>query len=153
MSRDIADLAPCMRPAATEFVAQCLAVGLPVLITQTHRTDEEQQRLYDQGRTTPGKIVTNAKPGDSPHNPVKGFPGLAFDIAFRVLETGGVTWEEPRPGGWEEAGRIAESLGLVWGGRWKKFPDRPHFEWPDWRKVAVGGDPSGGSSPSGARTG
>jgi hypothetical protein len=28
---------------------------------------------------------------------------------------------------YEEAGKIGESVGLVWGGRWK-IPDYPHFQ-------------------------
>src|SRR3990172_7292516 len=104
MSRDIATLHSCMRDVAVEFVSKCAERGLMVVITQTHRTDAEQQALYDQGRVRPGKIVTNAKPGQSPHNP-DGCPfGLAFDIAFLQPETGGITWEEPRPGGWGGAG-------------------------------------------------
>lgn len=153
MSRDIQDLATCMQPVAIAFKARCAEAGLPIVITQTHRTDEEQQALYDQGRVRPGKIVTNARPGSSAHNPPNQFPGLAFDIAFFIPETGYLTWEEARPGAWEEVGSIGESLGLVWGGRWPRFQDKPHFEWPEWRKVVAGGDPTDGSSRSGETTG
>jgi len=31
---------------------------------------------------------------------------------------------------WYEMGAIAEACGLVWGGRWKRFPDFPHLEMP-----------------------
>ncbi len=147
MSRDVADLHPCLRPVAVEFVERCAAIGLPVFITHTHRTDAEQQALYNQGRTTPGKIVTRAKPGQSPHNPPNGFPGLAFDVAFKKQ---GNPYEEPRPGAWKEIGVLGESLGLIWGGSWAEpKTDRPHFEWPDWRQVAAGGDPTPGSAVSG----
>ena len=30
---------------------------------------------------------------------------------------------------YEEAGKIFEKHGFIWGGRWSK-PDRPHIEWP-----------------------
>lgn len=49
------------------------------ILTCTHRSNEEQNDLYAQGRTKPGKIVTNAKAGQSPHNFL---PARAFDIAF-----------------------------------------------------------------------
>jgi len=39
------------------------------------RTMKEQQDLYDQGRTKPGKIVTKAKPGTSAHQ-----HGIAIDF-------------------------------------------------------------------------
>lgn len=144
MSRDVQDLAECMRPVAVEFCARCAEAGFNVLITQTRRTAEEQQALYDQGRVRPGKVVTKARPGESPHN-----FGLAFDVAFRVPETGDVTWD----GDWDRVGAIGERLGLVWGGRFHSFPDRPHFEWPEWRYVAAGADPTDGKSRSGGPTG
>lgn len=149
MSRDLADLAPYVAEVAKELLAACYAKGLFLIITQTKRTVAEQQALYDQGRIRDGKIVTNARPGDSPHCPPNDFPALAFDVAFKVPESGIVTWEPPEGRSWFEVGRIGESLGLVWGGSWKGFPDRPHFEWADWRQVAAGGDPTGGSVASG----
>ena len=139
MSRDIQDLAPCMQGVAIGFKAACLKVGIPIVIVQTYRTKEEQDALYAQGRRTPGKIVTHAKGGDSPHN-----VHLALDCAFLLPESGGVSWEPPYPHTWEEVGKIGEAQGLVWGGRFKAFPDLGHFEWPDWRDVAAGADPTGG---------
>lgn len=153
MSRDLADLAPYVAEAAREFLARCAADGLFLVVTQTKRTPAEQQTLYDQGRTRPGKIVTNAKPGASPHCPSGDGPALAFDVAFRVPETGEVTWDPQEGRSWAEVGAIGESLGLEWGGRWTGFPDRPHFQWPNWRQVAAGADPTGGKSVAGEATG
>jgi peptidoglycan L-alanyl-D-glutamate endopeptidase CwlK len=97
---------------------RCASQGISILLTQGLRTFEEQAALYAQGRTAPGKVVTNARPGDSLHN-----YGRAFDIAFRKPD-GSVTWDGP----WSKVGAIGESLGLTWGGRWRSFPDRPHFQ-------------------------
>ncbi len=36
---------------------------------------------------------------------------------------------------WERYGRLAELLGLEWGGRWKRV-DRPHVEAKGWRVLA-----------------
>lgn len=134
MSRDLNTLAQCLQPVAHTFADQCAERGLPIRFTHTRRTDAEQQALYDQGRTTPGRIVTHAKPGQSPHN-----FGLAFDVVFLDTTTQApwdITWDLPgREDEWEAIGAIGEALGLVWGGRWKT-PDRPHFEWPNWRTVA-----------------
>jgi peptidoglycan L-alanyl-D-glutamate endopeptidase CwlK len=132
MSRKIEDLDPKMRPLAAEFQKRAWAAGLPVVFTQTRRSLEEQDALYAQGRTVPGKIVTNAPGGSSPH-----CPGLAFDVAFQAPEKQ-VTWDEPRPGAWDELGAIGTTIGLVWGGGWKHFVDRPHFEFEDWRVAARG---------------
>ena len=46
-------------------------------VTQGLRTIAEQDELYAQGRTKPGKIVTNAKGGKSNHN-----SGLAIDVCI-----------------------------------------------------------------------
>ena len=135
MSRNIEDLDPRMQPLALELVGRCMAQGLPIVITQTRRTMEEQQALYDQGRVRPGKIVTQARPGQTAHN-----YGLAFDVAFIIPETGEITWDEPRSGAWYDVGRIGEGLGLIWGGRWRKFPDRPHFELANWRSAGLSTD-------------
>ena len=43
------------------------------------RTMATQQALWDQGRTTPGEIVTNAKPGSSAHN-----YGMALDVMVLI---------------------------------------------------------------------
>jgi peptidoglycan L-alanyl-D-glutamate endopeptidase CwlK len=97
-----------------------------VRITHTLRTLDEQAHLYMQGRTMPGRIVTYAKPGSSAHN-----YGMAFDFCFA-----GKTLEEcyPKdPARWDRVGLVGESVGLAWGGRWKKLKDRPHFERPEWK--------------------
>ena len=133
MSRRIEDLSEEMQEHARDFLAAAEASGFSVLITQTKRTPAEQDALYEQGRTRPGKIVTNAQAGETPHCPPGDVPALAFDIAFREEGTGWITWDEPHPGGWEEIGVIGESAGLEWGGRWTKFQDRPHFQMRHWR--------------------
>ena len=48
-------------------------------ITSTLRSFAEQTALYNQGRTTAGQVVTNAKAGQSNHN-----FGLSFDFALIV---------------------------------------------------------------------
>ncbi len=101
---------------ARELVARASAAGFPIAVTQTLRTYEEQARLYAQGRTLPGPIVTHAPAGYSYHN-----FGRAFDVAF--VRGPGLSWSGP----WEPLGDLAENLGLEWGGRWK-HPDTDHFQ-------------------------
>ncbi len=57
--------------------------GLDVWIVQGMRTIEQQNELYEQGRTKgkKGKTVTNAKGGESYHN-----YGLAVDVVFHGSE-------------------------------------------------------------------
>lgn len=91
------------------------------MITQAYRTKAEQDALYAQGRTKPGKIVTNAKGGYSNHN-----YGLSFD--YVPLDGTRAIWDANNPL-WSKFGLIGESLGLEWGARWKQLPDRPHLQY------------------------
>ena len=67
-SRKLEDLNPKVRTLAEQFIKACDKAGIDVLIYCTYRDNEMQNYLYSQGRTVKGKIVTNAKAGDSWHN-------------------------------------------------------------------------------------
>ena len=88
------------------------------------RTFEEQAQLYAQGRTKPGKIVTNARPGSSFHN-----FGLAIDCG--VFE-GGKYLDKTNPrkaaAFHREAAKLCAKHGLRWGGNFKSIVDMPHYE-------------------------
>src|SRR3990167_3564680 len=124
-SRRLADLAPDVRLLAEKFLDAVADQGIEVLVTCTYRSGIEQAGLYAQGRTAKGKIVTNAKAGESLHNALlNGQPGSrAFDVVPMVA--GKPMWDAEHPH-WEKLGIIGEGVGLQWGGRWRK-PDRPHF--------------------------
>ena len=132
-SRKIEDLQPLLQVKARYFLNLCEREwpggDVDVLITNTLRTMAEQQALYDQGRSKPGKIVTWAKPGSSAHN-----YGLAFD--FVPLRMGKPVWGTKGADLdlWMRMGHLGETLGLEWGGRWKKV-DMPHFQIPNWRTL------------------
>lgn len=81
------------------------------------RTWSQQEKIYAQGRTEPGKIVSNTPPGYSFHN-----YGLASDIVFKD-EYGNWDWSENHP--WETLGKLAPTFKLHWGGEWG---DKPHFQ-------------------------
>ena len=89
-------------------------------VTQGLRTWAEQAALYAQGRTAPGKIVTNAAPGASYHN-----YGLAVDVVPMTIE--GPDWNEQHPV-WSRLVSVGTSLGLVAGAQFRSFPDQPHFQ-------------------------
>lgn len=108
-SRNILDLLPVVALKASAFVAACRAIGIDVLITSTLRDAEAQTALYAQGRTRPGRVVTNARAGQSWHN-----HGCAFD--FVPIMHGKAMWEDTRT--FERCGLVAEALGLEWAGRW-----------------------------------
>jgi D-alanyl-D-alanine carboxypeptidase/LysM domain len=115
-------LHPRLAQLGVRLLDQCAAAGLALMVTQGLRTMAEQNALYAQGRTAPGKIVTNARGGQSYHN-----FGLAFDVL--VLDAmGKAQWSDAHPG-WRQAGLTAEALGLEWGGHWTGLKDLPHFQY------------------------
>lgn len=114
-SRKIEDLVPELQIKFTEFESAMAQAHIDFIVTCTYRSQEEQDMLYAQGRTVPGRRVTWTR--HSKHNERK-----AFDIA--VVKNGKISWDEPD---YNEPGAIGEDIGLIWGGRWKS-PDRPHFQ-------------------------
>ena len=127
MSRRTEDLHPKLATMARQLVFDAYDAGVPILITQTLRSMDEQATLYAKGRTAPGRVVTYAKPGHSWHN-----YGLAFDVA--VLKDNKPTWDtkvdvnDNEVQDYLEVGLLGEKLGLTWGGRWT-FVDLPHFQY------------------------
>lgn len=127
-SRNIKDLHPDLQPLCREFLRRCQSANLDILITCTWRSGAEQDRLYAQGRTAPGAIVTRARAGQSAHNAtLNGQPAArAFDIV--PLVDGKPVWDASHPA-WQQAGQIGMELGLKWyGAPGAAFREMPHFE-------------------------
>lgn len=107
-------------------------------VDTSYRSREVQQKLYNQGRTTPGRIVTNAKPGQSLHNYN---PAYCFDIAF--IKDGKCDWREKL---FDDFAAIMRDVApwIEWGGEWKSLKDRPHFEIRGyaWQDAAAGRQPT-----------
>lgn len=116
MSNKIEDLQPDVADKCRALVEAAELAGIPIRVTHTLRSLDEQMHLYAKGRSVPGAIVTKAKPGFSWHN-----FGRAFDVCF-------AKGPDPYVGPWDQLGFLGEEVGLVWGGRFKSFKDRPHFE-------------------------
>lgn len=118
-SRDIKDLHLKVQVLCNQFISKCKEAGITVIITATLRDNEAQNALYAQGRTKPGKIITNAKAGQSYHN-----YGLAFD--FCPMVDSKCAWNDTLL--FIKCGTIGESLGLEWAGRWVKFKEMAHCQ-------------------------
>lgn len=137
-STRITDLATALADAWLDIAETYLDTheGRKLILTATHRSPEEQFRLYQQGRvqvadgswqrdTDPRTaVVTNCdgflKPSRHNSNPAE-----ALD--FAVVVGGKVSWDVRE---YAVVGRLAEARGLVWGGSWARFPDAPHLELP-----------------------
>ena len=103
---------------ARALVQKCAANGIDIKIIGGTRTYAEQDALYAQGRTKPGKKVTNARGGYSNHN-----FGIAFDIG--VFSGNNYLGKSPK---YKAAGVLGMDLGLEWGGNWTSIVDQPHFQ-------------------------
>jgi len=119
-SRKVEDLHPKVADLCRKFINACYKEGINVLITSTYRDHESQDALYAQGRTTPGRKVTNARAGSSWHN-----WRCAFD--FVPIVNGKAMWDDHRT--FMRCGEIAESVGLEWAGRWKSMKELAHCQW------------------------
>lgn len=125
MGRDITQCHPRLQEAFKQLAVKCNAQGLTIGLGECFRTVAEQDALYEQGRTKPGNIVTNAR-GSSYSSQHQW--GIAFDF-----------YRNDGQGAYNECGnffcrvgQIAKSIGLGWGGDWTSIIDKPHLYLPDW---------------------
>ena len=79
--RDITLCHPRLQRIASAWIKACATEGITVAIGETFRTVAEQDALYAQGRTKPGKKVTNA-PGSSYSSQHQW--GIAFDFYLKM---------------------------------------------------------------------
>ncbi len=123
--RNIATLLPQVQPLARALIESAAAIGIAIKVISGTRTYEEQNALYEQGRSKAGRVVTNARGGYSNHN-----FGIAFDIG--VFQGGRYIAESPA---YKAVGALGIKLGLEWGGNWKTIQDEPHFQLrPAWAR-------------------
>ena len=124
-SRSLDDLLPVVKAQAERFLLLAKEAGIDLLVTSTYRDNDSQAALYAQGRTKPGIIVTNAKPGQSWHN-----WRCAFDVV--PLRNGKPVWNTSGEDGklWRKIGELGESVGLEWAGRWTgRLKEMAHFQY------------------------
>jgi len=130
MSRKLEDLHWYVKDLAEELLLKVKEkLNLNIIIYFTIRTFQEQNEIYAQGRTKPGKIVTNAKGGQSYHN-----FGLAFDLAV-LKPNKTIDWNQTADindddlPDYDQIGEIAEDMGLEWGKRFTNLAgDFGHFQ-------------------------
>lgn len=104
-----------VRVNCEKFLALCKEAGLKVKVTQTVRDDAYQKYLVSKG-------YASEKATRPTFHSVKA--GLAFDICKNVR---GHEYDDATF--FALCGQIGKQVGFSWGGDWRKFPDRPHFQW------------------------
>jgi peptidoglycan L-alanyl-D-glutamate endopeptidase CwlK len=120
-SRSLDDLLPAVKERVERFIASAKTEGIDLLVTSTYRDNESQNALYAQGRTAPGKVVTNAKAGQSFHN-----YRCAVDVV--PIVNGKPVWDTSYQV-WQTIGKLGKEAGLEWAGEWKTFKEMAHFQY------------------------
>lgn len=138
-SRSLDDLHPEVRPLVDAFLAACAKAKIDILVTCTWRSPQEQARLYAQGRTKPGKIVTRAQPGQSMHNAMRGGKPASLAVDVVPMRAGKPVWGTTGADLelWQKVGKLGEKAGLEWAGRWTRFREFPHFQHPKARELRL----------------
>lgn len=119
MTRDrkLDDLVEPFRTSVIMLLARLTEASIMVMITETLRTEVQHQEDLASGHSW----IVHSKHQD----------GLAIDICpYLMWQLHGqdkLQWDANDPI-WQQIGSIGESLGLVWGGRWK-VRDMGHFEY------------------------
>ncbi|WP_254854045.1 peptidoglycan-binding protein [Halobacillus salinus] len=136
--RNIGEVHPAVKDKVLCIIERAYSEGINVQFSSGFRSSSEQQRLYNQGRTTSGSVVTNAKPGQSVHN-----YGLAVDFFLTTYNGSSATWTVNKE--WRRVAAIGKQLGFQWGGDWRSFRDYPHLDLAvglTWRDLRDGDRPS-----------
>lgn len=122
--RELNYLYPPFRKDVELLLDRCHAEGLMLYVFEGRRSPRRQLYLYEQGRTRPGKIVTNAQPGHSAHN-----FGLGIDLVFDAdTYKPGQQWAWN--GDYKKLGEIIKDSfpNLEHAATWKRFPEQPHVQ-------------------------
>jgi peptidoglycan L-alanyl-D-glutamate endopeptidase CwlK len=117
----LATLLPEVAAKVRRVLMSLDAEGLYFFISLAYRTVWEQDAIFAQGRTRPGKVVTNARGGMSWHNFRR-----AADLVL-MGENGEPVWADPAA--YARLGEVAKWLGFAWGGDFHYLKDYGHIEY------------------------
>jgi peptidoglycan LD-endopeptidase CwlK len=132
-SRKIEDCSIPMQAALAEFELELRGEDIEFVRACTYRSYGEQEMLWAKGRTVPGRIITNAKGGQSPHNDMLDGQPASNAADYYPLVAGKIISDETDAelALWKKIGQIASRCGLEWGGDWvSRKIDRPHVQLP-----------------------
>ena len=91
------------------WLNEMVASRITPLIYCGRRTIEEQAALFAKGRTSGGRIVTKARPGESFHNHGLAFDWVPIKPAPKNADLYAADWDD------ETAFRLGEHVGLTFG--------------------------------------
>ena len=114
-SRDIDDLRADVAANCRVLLALAEKQGLRALVTETVRDSEYQKMLAKKGYAAAGAVTPSFHADHA---------GLAFDICKNEKDH---AYDDPAF--FARMGELGKKVGFSWGGDWRSFPDRPHFQW------------------------
>jgi len=91
------------------WVNEMVTSRITTLIYCGRRTMEEQAALFAKGRTSKGKIVTKARPGESYHNYGLAFDWVPLKRTVKNADLWVANWDD------ETAFKLGEHVGLSFG--------------------------------------
>jgi peptidoglycan L-alanyl-D-glutamate endopeptidase CwlK len=115
----LGEVHPELARRVTNLADALAAEGSQIEIDTALRTAAQQDALFAEGRSSPGKEVTNARGFQSNH-----VIGCAVDISPDDSVTGRPDWNASHPA-WQRIVALAPSFGLRDGKSWH---DLPHLE-------------------------
>lgn len=104
LRRDVGDL-------AVDFINELRARGLPIVITSALRSIDEQRALVKAGRSQTLKSFH--------------LSGQAFDVDLVGVNRDAIPGDV-----WVLVSSVASGYGFEWGGNWRSFVDKGHFQYP-----------------------
>lgn len=111
---DLVYLHPAFRNKVLMLIIECHRQGIELKVNETWRS-----RALQNYYRSKGSRVTTLEGGKSRHQ-----YGLAVDVVPYI--NGKLAWNRKTL---SKVGKIGESLGLGWGGKWRRPYDPCHFEW------------------------
>lgn len=107
--------------------AMLAAKRIPFLVTARLRSMHTQELLYAAGRTRPGRKVTNARPGYSPHN---------WDLAadFTLFDRGHPI-SDPNHPTFRKFEVLVKAAYLMTGRSFPGLVDAGHVQHPRWKEA------------------
>lgn len=122
VTRDVNQLLPTVVILTLAALYECKRRGIPVLLSQTWRSEKAQHQDY-----LSGKSKVDGLKGMHPNR-------VAEDMYTDPKRTGGKLYHEPSL---QAAANVFKSFGATWGGDWdndgrtddEKFRDWPHIQW------------------------
>jgi peptidoglycan L-alanyl-D-glutamate endopeptidase CwlK len=121
--RNLATLDPALAEKIRTAAAEYEKTGSKFCVYDGYRTAAQEDALYEEGRTKPGKIVTMVRGGHSMHN-----YGMAADIVPFLAATSHILNWNPASAQYKAMVKALKDQGLVWGGDWVHFKDLDHFQ-------------------------